>query len=60
MILCCFLLLGTVPVGGAEAREDLHAHLQYNIWETLANIMNVSHFCLQEAYAMHGLLWDLA
>ncbi|CAM4595167.1 unnamed protein product [Lepidochelys kempii] len=55
MIVC--LLCPLFPVGvGSEALPPLRARMTYNIWERLASIANVTHFCLSNSVAAGDLL----
>ncbi|XP_074986999.1 uncharacterized protein LOC142072805 isoform X2 [Caretta caretta] len=55
MIVCLLCLL--FPVGvGSEALPPLRARMTYNIWERLASIANVTHFCLSNSVAAGDLL----
>nr|XP_048720710.1 uncharacterized protein LOC125642866 isoform X1 [Caretta caretta]XP_048720711.1 uncharacterized protein LOC125642866 isoform X1 [Caretta caretta]XP_048720713.1 uncharacterized protein LOC125642866 isoform X1 [Caretta caretta] len=55
MIVCLLCLL--FPVGvGSDALPPLRARMTYNIWERLASIANVTHFCLSNSVAAGDLL----
>ncbi|XP_048699578.1 uncharacterized protein LOC125633812 isoform X3 [Caretta caretta] len=55
MIVCLLCLL--FPVGvGSDALPPLRARMTYNIWERLASIANVTHFCLSNSVAARDLL----
>ncbi|XP_048700863.2 uncharacterized protein LOC125634328 isoform X3 [Caretta caretta] len=55
MIVCLLCLL--FPVGvGSDALPPLRAQMTYNIWERLASIANVTHFCLSNSVAAGDLL----
>ncbi|XP_074799581.1 uncharacterized protein LOC141981845 [Natator depressus] len=55
LIVCLLCLL--FPVGvGSGVLPPLRARMTYNIWERLASIANVTHFCLSDSVAAGELL----